>query len=129
MKIINLDHFVLSVKNLDKSIYFYNEIIGLPIIKSQTNDDFASLKCGHSLLRLRKVENKVNAIVANKLATGVYDFCLETDSSINEIITNYQNHNIPIELGPVTKHGAYGKMTSVYVRDPDNNLVEICTYE
>lgn len=129
MKITNIDHFVITVKNLKKSIDFYHEVIGLPIIKSQTTDNFASLKCGHSLLRLRKLTNDSHAIVADQLATGVFDFCLETDSSIDEVILNYQEHHIQIELGPVTKHGAKGAMTSVYVRDPDNNLVEISTYK
>lgn len=128
MEIINLDHIVLTVKNLNLSIKFYNQIIGLPIIHEQTNSNFASLKCGKSLLRLRKVENNVNAIVASKLAVGVYDFCLETNASVKSIISNYNKHNIPIELGPITKHGAKGKMTSIYVRDPDNNLVEVSTY-
>lgn len=128
MEIINLDHFVLTVKDLDSSIKFYNQVIGLPIIQEQTNSNFASLKCGHSLLRLRKVENDVNAIVASKLVTGVYDFCLETNASVASIVANYNKHNIPIELGPVTKHGAKGEMTSIYVRDPDNNLVEVSTY-
>lgn len=129
MQITNLDHFVLTVKDLSASIDFYHEVLGLPVIKEQTNSDFASLKCGNSLLRLRKEENNVNAIVAKNLTAGAYDFCLETTSSVQEIIANYQKHKIAIELGPVTKHGAKGAMTSVYVRDPDQNLVEVSTYQ
>lgn len=129
MKIANLDHFVLTVQDLKKSVKFYHEVIGLPIITDQTNSDFASLKCGHSLLRFRKLSNDVDAIVATNLSTGNFDFCLESTDSIENIIANFQQHNIPIELGPVTKHGVKGKMTSVYVRDPDGNLVEISSYE
>ncbi|KRM38087.1 hypothetical protein FC39_GL001481 [Lactobacillus hamsteri DSM 5661 = JCM 6256] len=107
---------------------FYHNVIGLPIISDQTNDNFASLKCGNSLLRFRKLSNDVGAIVANNLSTGNFDFCLESSDSVANIINNFKQHNISIELGPVTKHGAKGKMTSVYVRDPDGNLVEISSY-
>ncbi|GAA3636507.1 VOC family protein [Lactobacillus hamsteri] len=128
MNIVNLDHFVLIVKDLKQSVDFYHNVIGLPIISDQTNDNFASLKCGNSLLRFRKLSNDVGAIVANNLSTGNFDFCLESSDSVANIINNFKQHNISIELGPVTKHGAKGKMTSVYVRDPDGNLVEISSY-
>lgn len=129
MDIINLDHFVLTVNDLTKSKNFYTDVINLPVIAEQTNENFVSLKCGNSLLRLRKVHNDSHAIVAQHLVTGTFDFCLQNSDSIAAIINNFNQHHIPIELGPVTKHGAHGEMTSVYVRDPDHNLVEICSYE
>lgn len=129
MHIINLDHFVITVHDLQKSVYFYHNIIGLPISEKQTNENFASLKCGNSLLRIRKESNDVGAIVAHHLITGSFDFCLETNSTPNEIIQSLKNHQIDVELGPVTKHGFKGVMTSIYVRDPDKNLVEISTYK
>lgn len=128
MEIVNLDHFVLTVNDLNKSVEFYHQIIGLPIIKDQTNENFASLKCGHSLLRMRKLSNDAGAIVADHLSTGNFDFCFETTSEITDVIAEFKAKKISIELGPVTKHGAKGKMTSVYVRDPDGNLVEISSY-
>lgn len=128
MQITNLDHFVLTVQDLSKSLAFYQQVIGLPVIKEQTNDNFASLRCGNSLLRLRKLTNAVGAIVASRLSTGGFDFCLETNAPIKQVINHLQAKQVPIELGPVTKHGARGAMTSVYVRDPDGNLVEISSY-
>ena len=127
MEIINLDHMVLTVKNLDISKKFYHEVIGLPIVDEQKNN-FVSLRCGNSLIRLRKLSNDANAIVANKLQTGVFDFCLETSASIDEVIANFKHFDVTIAQGPITKHGDKGPMTSVYVRDPDGNLVEISTY-
>lgn len=127
MKFINLDHMVLTVKNLNDSKDFYCKIIGLPIIDEQKNN-FVALRCGNSLIKLRKISNDAHAIVANKLQAGVFDFCLETSASIDEIIANFKHFNIPIDQGPIIKHGAKGPMTSVYVRDPDGNLVEISTY-
>lgn len=127
MEIINLDHMVLTVNDLNVSKKFYHEVIGLPVIDEQQNN-FVSLRCGNSLIRLRKLSNDANAIVANELQTGVFDFCLETSASVNEILNNFRNFDIQIAQGPITKHGAKGSMTSVYVRDPDGNLVEISTY-
>lgn len=127
MEIINLDHMVLTVKNLDISKKFYHEVIGLPIVDEQKNN-FVSLRCGNSLIRLRKLSNDANAIVADKLQTGVFDFCLETSASIDEVIANFKHFGVIIAQGPIIKHGAKGSMTSVYVRDPDGNLVEISTY-
>ncbi|CDI61510.1 Protein of unknown function [Lactobacillus helveticus CIRM-BIA 104] len=45
------------------------------------------------------------------------------------MIAKYKSNNQEIISGPVEKHGAHGKMTSVYTRDPDGNLVEVCSYE
>lgn len=128
MKIVNFDHIVITVNNLYESKNFYHEVIGLPIKRSETTKDHVSLICGNSLLRLRQSDNYVNAIVAEKLIPGSFDFCLESADNINTIIGQLKNNKIKIELGPITKHGVKGKMTSVYFRDPDNNLVEICSY-
>lgn len=129
MKILNMDHFVITVNNLDKAKDFYHRIIGLKIVNQQSNQDFVTMMCGgYSLFRLRKSTNEVNAIVAKHLSTGSFDFCLESSNNVQEIIKNFETNNIQIELGPVVKHGFKGKMMSVYVRDPDGNLVEISTY-
>lgn len=62
--------------------------------------------------------------MAKQLETGVFDFCLQTDQPIKNVIAKYKSNNQEITSGPVEKHGAHGKMTSVYTRDPDGNLVE-----
>lgn len=128
MKIVNLDHMVVTVNNLEKSKNFYHNIIGLPLKAAETTTDHVSLICGNSLLRLRRVDNQVNAIVSENLVPGSFDFCLESADDIDMVVKQLKNNQIKIELGPVTKHGFKGKMTSVYFRDPDNNLVEICNY-
>ena len=67
--------------------------------------------------------------MAKQLETRVFDFCLQTDQPIKDVIAKYKSNNQEIISGPVEKHGAHGKMTSVYTRDPDGNLVEVCSYE
>lgn len=129
MKIVNLDHMVLTVNDLEKSKNFYHEIVGLPVITEQTDASHASLVCGNSLLRLRQVDNRVQAIVAGNLTPGSFDFCLEAADAIDDVIKSLQKNGVAIEQGPVEKHGVKGKMLSVYFRDPDGNLVEISSYK
>lgn len=129
MQIVNLDHMVLTVNDLEKSKNFYHEIVGLPIISEQTDETHASLICGNSLLRLRQVDNSVKAIVAGNLTPGSFDFCLESSDTIDDVISSLKKKDVKIEQGPVVKHGFKGKMMSVYFRDPDGNLVEISSYK
>ena len=110
MTTIALDHFVITVTDLNKSKNFYHEILGLPIVDEQNG--FVSLQCGDQLIRLRKKTNGVNAIVAKQLETRVFDFCLQTDQPIKDVIAKYKSNNQEIISGPVEKHGAHGKMTS-----------------
>lgn len=126
MKLTNLDHFVLTVSNLEKSITFYRDILNLPLIES--NNGSINFKIGTSLIKLRTLTNDSNSIVAKKLVPGAFDFCLESLLPLDQVINEFKQKNIPIELGPVTRHGAQGKMQSVYIRDPDQNLIEICHY-
>lgn len=60
---------------------------------------------------------------------GSADICLITKTSIEEVVSHLNNHNVNIELGPIDKVGALGEINSVYLRDPDNNLIEISNYK
>ncbi len=130
MVIRGFDHFVLTVSDLTKAVDFYHTVLGLPIASREHEADGAvTLRCGNMLLRLRTPANASGSIVANNLQTGCFDFCLESPLTSEEICRDITAHNVSIEAGPVTRHGARGAMTSVYVRDPDGNLVEIATYQ
>ncbi|GFP11065.1 hypothetical protein LHEJCM1062_20250 [Lactobacillus helveticus] len=56
-------------------------------------------------------------------------FVFKLINLLKNVIAKYKSNNQEIISGPVEKHGAHGKMTSVYTRDPDGNLVEVCSYE
>lgn len=59
---------------------------------------------------------------------GSADVCFITDAPIDEVIVHLEAERVPIVEGPVPKTGAEGPMTSVYIRDPDRNLIEIARY-
>jgi catechol 2,3-dioxygenase-like lactoylglutathione lyase family enzyme len=61
-------------------------------------------------------------------AAGAQDLCFLTDARPADVIGHFGDHAIEVELGPVTKSGARGSICSVYVRDPDGNLIEVSSY-
>ena len=58
-----------------------------------------------------------------------HDFCFEIKGSLDDFCQQLQGNGLDIELGIVERHGVLGAMKSLYLRDPDGNLVEICSYE
>ncbi|MGB1209540.1 MAG: VOC family protein, partial [Paracoccaceae bacterium] len=61
-------------------------------------------------------------------APGTGDFCLIVETSLDAVIQHLRDHGVQIEEGPVPRTGATGPIRSVYLRDPDGNLVEIAEY-
>ena len=125
MRIDRIDHLVLTVADLDRTLAFYTEVLGM------TAETFGG---GRTALRFGR--QKINLHVrgaefqprAAHAATGTADFCLITDTPLQQVQAELAAHGVPVEVGPVTKQGALGPMQSVYVRDPDRNLVELSTY-
>jgi catechol 2,3-dioxygenase-like lactoylglutathione lyase family enzyme len=64
-------------------------------------------------------------IKARTPTPGSLDLCFLADRPLNEVIAQLERHGIPIEEGPVVRTGARFAIRSVYVRDPDENLIEI----
>ena len=59
---------------------------------------------------------------------GSGDICLISDTPIDNLLDEFEKNNLPIVLGPVIRIGAEGKIRSIYVRDPDQILIEISNY-
>ena len=59
---------------------------------------------------------------------GAGDFCLVAAVPLDTVIAHLKAENIAIDTGPVSRRGALGPMRSIYLRDPDGNLVEVCEY-
>ena len=56
MKMRRIDHVVLTVTDLEQSMRFYHEVFDMPVIKEQSNDDLITMRCGHQLIRLQKID-------------------------------------------------------------------------
>ena len=128
MKMRRIDHVVLTVTDLEQSMRFYQEVFDMPVIKEQSNDDLITMRCGHQLIRLQKIDRPITLKAADP-TIGSADLCLVAGDSIDDIVHHLNSYYIDIIAGPIVKQGAEGEMTSLYVYDPDNNLIEIAVYK
>ncbi len=125
MKIDHLDHLVLTVASLEKTCDFYSRILGFEVVTFQGNRK--ALKFGHQKINLHQTGHEFEPKALSPTA-GSGDLCFIAETPIDQVIKELQTANITIEIGPVERTGACGKIRSVYLRDPDQNLIEISNY-
>lgn len=121
----HIDHIVLTTRDLEGCIRFYTEVLGMKLEKFSQNR--LALKFGSQKINVHEwgKEFEPRAHVA---APGTLDLCFIASTSLDQVVKKLKAANVPILEGPVRKTGAKGPMMSVYVRDPDLNLVEISEY-
>jgi catechol 2,3-dioxygenase-like lactoylglutathione lyase family enzyme len=125
MRIDRLDHLVLTVADIDRTVRFYCDVLGMQV--SVFGGGRTALTFGRSKINLHQVgrEFKPNALHA---VPGSADLCLITEDPLENVLAELAGHGIPVTEGPVQRTGALGPLSSVYVRDPDGNLIEISNY-
>ena len=124
--ITGIDHFVLTVRSVEKTLSFYERALGIaPIIAPGRP---TAMRVGTQKINLHEVGYTFEPKAATPLP-GSGDFCLVTDREMTEILAHLDQCRIGVELGPVARTGAGGPMMSIYFRDPDNNLVEDSRYD
>jgi catechol 2,3-dioxygenase-like lactoylglutathione lyase family enzyme len=133
LKIMQMDHIVLNVSNIDRSLHFYSDVLGLP---SERVDEYRAGKIGfpsvrineHTIIDLFPPERQTK-VMGEGFAENLNHLCLALeDGDIGEVVEHLTKHGIAIETGPIARWGARGSGTSVYFRDPDHNYVEVRTY-
>ena len=125
--ITGIDHIVLTVDNIEKSIFFYRNVLGMTLKEFCPDGKKAirySLNFGNQKINLHDVKFPFTPHANNPLP-GTTDICFLSLLSIEKWQSIFLKNNIIIEDGPVEKKGATGKILSLYVRDPDKNLIEI----
>lgn len=121
----HIDHVVLTTRDLPACLRFYAEILGMKLEKFQTpTETRLALKFGNQKINVHEWSREFTPR-AHVAAPGTLDLCFIAAVSLEEVISRLKSANVPILEGPVTKTGAVSKLRSVYVRDPDLNLVEI----
>ncbi len=118
-----LDHLVLTVASIDATVAFYTAL-GMELI---TFGDRKALRFGDQKINLHQVGKEFEP-KALRPTPGSGDLCFITKAPLAEVISHLNAGNYPIELGPVARDGARGEMLSIYLRDPDHNLIEISNY-
>lgn len=127
MNITSLDHLVLTVKNIEDSVHFYCNILGMQHIQFGQDSNGKprhALKFGQQKINLHQADN-IFQPAADKPAPGSADLCFIVNTPIELIANELKENNIEIIEGPVVRTGATRKIVSVYVRDPDLNLIEL----
>jgi catechol 2,3-dioxygenase-like lactoylglutathione lyase family enzyme len=120
-----LDHLVLTVKDVDATCRFYEQVLGMEIVTFAGGRK--GLAFGRNKINLHQ-QGKEFEPKAHRATPGSADFCLITEAPIAEVMKRLEKCGVPVVHGPVEKIGALGPMLSVYFRDPDSNLVEIANY-
>ena len=125
MKIDHLDHLVLTVASIEKTCDFYGRILGFEVITFQ--ETRKALKFGQQKINLHQAGHEFEPKALSPTA-GSGDLCFIAQTPIEQVIQELQAAGVAIEIGPVARTGAVGKIQSVYIRDPDQNLIEISNY-
>lgn len=126
MRIASIDHLVLTVRDMARTVEFYQRVLGMEHVLFEGH--FNALHFGSQKINLHpfRAEYLPHADIP---APGTGDLCLICDGEIAQVVRELTTHGVEIEVGPVEQTGARGPMTSVYIRDPDRNLVEIACYQ
>jgi catechol 2,3-dioxygenase-like lactoylglutathione lyase family enzyme len=121
----HVDHIVLTTRDLAGCVKFYTEVLGMKLEKFQTpTETRLALKFGQQKLNLHEWGKEFTPR-AHVAAPGTLDLCFIAAIPLEQVMAKLKAAGVPILEGPVMKTGAVSKLRSVYVRDPDLNLVEI----
>jgi len=125
MHIERLDHLVLTVADIARTCDFYSRVLGMEVVTF--GEGRTALRFGQQKINLHSADNVPN-LVADKPTPGSGDLCFITNTPLAEVVSHLEKCGVPIVAGPGPRAGAIGTIQSVYIRDPDQNLVEISNY-
>ena len=123
MKVERLDHLNLTVADIERSCEFYTRVLGME--KVAWGMGRAAVRFGDSKINLDSAETI--KLPEGQTRAPVH-ICLITQSPLPEIIAHLESCGVPVVMGPGPRDGATGTIQSVYIRDPDDNSVEISCY-
>ena len=126
MQINRLDHLVLTVADIERTVDFYSQCLGMRRI------EFASGRVALTLGSQQKINlhqlGREFEPKASKPSEGSADLCFILDTPLDEAVQELEQRGVTIIEGPVDRTGANGPIRSIYLRDPDGNLVELSNY-
>jgi catechol 2,3-dioxygenase-like lactoylglutathione lyase family enzyme len=118
----HLDHLVLTVASLERTCAFYAEVLGMTV--ETFGAGRKALRFGDQKINLHRAGYEFEP-KAKRPTPGSADLCFIAKTPLAEVVAHLGRSGVAIELGPVEREGAAGPLLSVYIRDPDENLIEI----
>lgn len=125
MKITGIDHIVMTVSDIPRALAFYAGVLGMREVVF--GDNRRALAFGSQKINLHQ-QGREFSPRAKHAGTGTVDLCLLTDTPLEEVVAELTASSVEIEEGIVARTGALGAISSVYIRDPGGNLIEISRY-
>ena len=122
MQIDRLDHLVLTVADLERTITFYEAVLGMKHVRF--GEERHALQFGNQRLNLHRRGHEFEP-KAKHPRPGSADLCFITAVPIPAVMIHLARCEVPVEQGPVERVGAAGTLLSIYIRDPDDNLIEV----
>lgn len=122
----SLDHLVLTVADLDRTVAFYRDVLGMRAVSFTPADGSTrwALSFGDQKINLHQAGAEFEP-KAHRATPGSADLCFLSETSVADWITHFETQGVTVEEGPIARTGATGPILSVYLRDPDLNLIEV----
>lgn len=125
MEISHLDHLVLTVSDIPTTLNFYQKILGMRVV--EFGDGRFALSFGQQKINLHQSGSEFEPKAAFA-QVGCGDLCFIAQTKLVDVITHIKQQGVEIAEGPIERTGATGNIVSIYIRDPDGNLIELSNY-
>ena len=127
-RVTALDHLVLTVRDLQATLQFYENALGMRASEFSATDGTrrSALTFGKTKINLHVAGQEFDPKAVQPMP-GSADLCFLTDTALEDWLTHLDALGITVEEGPVPRSGATGPILSIYLRDPDGNLIEVST--
>lgn len=122
----SLDHLVLTVHSIEETVAFYRDVLGMTAKQFPAADGSVrwALSFGQQKINLHQAGAECKPHAKTPMR-GSADLCFLSDAGLSDWLKHLEQKGVAVIEGPVARSGATGPITSLYIRDPDGNLIEI----
>ncbi len=125
MKIERIDHLVLTVRDIAATCDYYSRVLGMQVVTF--GGERKALQFGRQKINLHE-RGKEFEPKALRPTPGSGDLCFVTEVPLPQVVNHIRSCGVQVIEGPVRRSGAVGPIESIYIRDPDGNLIEVSNY-
>ncbi|WP_213769735.1 VOC family protein [Bradyrhizobium sp. dw_78] len=122
-RFVGIDHVVFRVTSVERTVTFYNDVLGLRVERIFDKIGLHQVRCGNNLIDL--IGLKAGETLPPPQSRGIEHLCLSVEADLDELVEYLKAKGYPPFMGPMEVYGARGFGTSVYIRDPDGYEIEL----